>query len=118
MKLTIAILALEEEQMIGRALDSARWADEILVVDGGSSDETVRIAERAGARVIERPFDDFARQRNFALEAARGEWVLFVDADERCTPSLATEIGRLLGGHPSADAYAVPRRSMALGRWL
>jgi glycosyltransferase involved in cell wall biosynthesis len=118
MKLTIAVLALDEEQMIGRALESAQWADEILVLDGGSSDDTARISERAGARVIERPFDDFARQRNFALEAATGEWVLFLDADERITPALATEVRALLAGHPSCDAYAIPRRSMALGQWL
>ncbi len=118
MSLSIVILALDEEQMIGRALESAAWADEIVVVDGGSSDETIRIAERAGARVIERPFDDFARQRNFALEAAHGEWVLFLDADERVTPALATEVRALLAGHPPCDAYAIPRRSMALGRWL
>jgi glycosyltransferase involved in cell wall biosynthesis len=116
--LTIAILAKNEEEMIGRAIASALFADEVLVIDGGSEDRTVEISELAGGRVIERPFDDFARQRNYALEAARGEWVLFLDADERIGKELASEIRKLLKRHPDADAYAVPRKNMALGRWL
>lgn len=117
-RLTVAILAKDEELMIERAIASAMFADEILIIDGGSQDRTIEIAEHAGARVIERPFDDFAHQRNYALEAARGDWVLFVDADERVSKELAAEVRRLLRKHPDADAYAVPRKSMALGRWL
>jgi glycosyltransferase involved in cell wall biosynthesis len=118
MKLTVAILALNEERMIGRAISSARWADDVLVVDGGSTDATVEIAKHAGARVIERPFGDFARQRNFALEHAEGDYVFFCDADERITPELRAELRALFSGEPGHDAYAVPRRSMALGRFL
>lgn len=117
-RLTVAILALDEERMIERAIASARWADEILVVDGGSTDRTVEIAGHAGVRVIERPFGDFARQRNFALEQAEGEWVFFLDADERFTPELRAELRALLDGTPEHDVYAIPRRSMALGRFL
>lgn len=116
--LTVAILAQNEEDMIARAVASAAWADDVLIVDGGSTDATVAIAQRVGARVIERPFDDFARQRNFALEQAHGDWVLFVDADERVTRALAEEVRALLAKEPAHDAYGIPRRSMALGRWL
>ena len=118
MRLTVAILAQDEARMIERAVASGLFADEVLVIDGGSTDATVEIARLAGARVVGRPFDDFARQRNFALEQAHGEWVLFVDADERVTPALAREVLALLDGTPEADAYAVPRESMALGRRL
>lgn len=118
MNLTVAILARDEELMIGRAVASAMFADEVLVVDGGSTDATIAISQQAGARVVERPFDDFARQRNFALDEARGEWVLFVDADERVTPELAREVRALVAGSPEGDAFAVPRRALALGRWL
>ncbi|HEX9711426.1 MAG TPA: glycosyltransferase family 2 protein [Actinomycetota bacterium] len=118
MILTVAILALNEEAMIARAIASCSFADEILVVDGGSTDATVETAQRAGARVVVRPFDDFARQRNFCLEQAAGEWVLFVDADERATPELAAEVRALLDGVPSDDAYAVPRQAIVLGHRL
>ncbi|MFA5891181.1 MAG: glycosyltransferase family 2 protein [Actinomycetota bacterium] len=118
MRLTVAILAQDEARMIERAVASGRFADEVLVIDGGSTDATVEIARLAGARVVGRPFDDFARQRNFALKQAHGDWVLFVDADERVTPALAREVLSLLAGSPDADAYAVPRESMALGRRL
>ena len=117
-RLTVAILTLNEEHMVSRAIECARFADEILIVDGGSTDATVSICKAAGVRVVERPFDDFARQRNFALEQAQGDWVLFCDADERITPELATEVRALLDAGPTADAYAVPRRNLALGRWL
>src|SRR5688572_22803494 len=116
--ITVVILALNEEEMIGRAIASASWADEVLVMDGGSTDRTVELARLAGARIVERPFDDFARQRNSALAQAMGEWVLFCDADERITPELAAEVRGLISDAPRHDAYAVPRRNLALGRWL
>lgn len=118
MRLSAVIIARNEERMIEAAIASCAFADEVVVVDGGSTDATVSLAGRAGARVVERPFEDFARQRNFALSRASGEWALFVDADERVTPGLRDEIAALLAGKPEADGYEVPRRAMALGRWL
>jgi len=118
MSLTVAILAQDETGMIAAAIGSASVADEVLVCDGGSTDGTQDIARDAGARVVERPFDDFARQRNFCLEQATGEWVFFCDADERITPALGEELRALSTGAPEHDAYAVPRRNMALGKWL
>jgi len=115
--LSAVIIAVNERDMLAAAIESCRFADEILVVDGGSTDGTQDIAGVAGARVVERPFDDFARQRTFALSQAHGDWVLFVDADERVTPALAIEIGGVLE-RPSHAGYRLPRRNMVLGRWL
>lgn len=117
MSLTVAFIVLDEERMLPRALVSAAFADEVLVVDGGSADATVQIARSAGARVVVRPFDDFARQRNAALDEAATDWVLFCDADERIPRALAEEVRATIAA-PAHDAYRVPRRSMALGRWL
>jgi glycosyltransferase involved in cell wall biosynthesis len=115
--LSAVIIARNEEHTIARAIASCAFADEVLVVDGGSNDKTIEICKHAGVRVVERPFDDFARQRNFGLEQAREEWVLFVDADERVTPDLAAEVRQLIE-HPSAEGYEIPRRNMVLGHWL
>ncbi|HVL88834.1 MAG TPA: glycosyltransferase family 2 protein [Actinomycetota bacterium] len=117
MTVSAVVIAMNERDMIAAAIASCRFADEILVVDGGSIDGTQDIARTAGARVVERPFDDFARQRSFALSEAAGEWVLFVDADERVTPALAREILAAVAGSSHAG-YKLPRRNMVLGRWL
>lgn len=118
MKVSAVIIALNERQMIEAAVRSCAFADEVLVVDGGSTDGTQDIARLAGARIEERPFDDFARQRTFALTQAHNDWVLFVDADERVTPALAREV-RAAVYEPSGHAgYRTPRRNMVLGHWL
>jgi glycosyltransferase involved in cell wall biosynthesis len=117
-KLSAVIIAVNEEEMIEGAIASCTFADEVLVVDGGSTDGTVHRAKLAGARIVERPFDDFARQRTFALSQAKGEWVLFVDADERVTKELRDEMSALLAGDAGDDCYTIPRKNMALGQWL
>lgn len=89
MKLSVIIITFNEEQMIRDCLSSiGEWVDEILIIDGGSVDKTVEIAQSLGTKVFVNKFKDFASQRNFALEKAMGEWVLYVDADERVTPEL------------------------------
>lgn len=117
MTLSAVIIAKNERDMIAAAIASCRFADEILIVDGGSTDQTQSIADAAGARVVERPFDDFARQRTFALSQATGDWVVFVDADERVPPALAREILDVVAA-PAHAGYRLPRRNMVLGRWL
>jgi glycosyltransferase involved in cell wall biosynthesis len=91
------------------------WADERLVLDGGSSDRTIELGQAAGARVERRQFDDFPRQRNAALALAANDWVLFVDADERVTPELADEVSATVTA-PEHDGYFVPRFNHILGK--
>ena len=101
------------------ALDSVGFCDEVIVVDGGSTDRTVEIARARGATVIENPWPGFAAQRNVALDAAKGTWVLELDADERVTPLLRASIERLLASPPPQAAIAVfPLRHWFLGRLL
>ncbi|MBI2953399.1 MAG: glycosyltransferase family 2 protein [Chloroflexi bacterium] len=94
--ITFAVIAKNEERQIADCLACAGWADEILVVDANSADRTVELAQRYTERVYRREFMSFAHQRNHALDLARCEWVLFVDADERVTPELAAEIRRVM----------------------
>ena len=116
--LSVAIVTLNEEENIARTLRSVAWADEILVVDSGSSDRTVEIARAMGARVVERAWPGFAAQKNFAIAQCRSAWVLSLDADEELTPELQAQIRTLLPSSPPADAYFLRRRNLFLGRWI
>jgi len=119
MRLSACIIARDEAARLPACLAALEFCDEVLVVDSGSSDETVSIAQAAGARVIANPWPGFAAQRNFAIDNARGEWVLEVDADERITPALALEIVRFLDSDAAAfDIAALPLRNIFLGRPL
>lgn len=98
-RLSLCLIVKDEEAMLPGLLESARglW-DELVAVDTGSGDRTVALLEAAGARVLHRPWDgDFSAARNHGLEAATGDWVLFLDADERLTPALRDEVRALLG---------------------
>jgi glycosyltransferase involved in cell wall biosynthesis len=113
--LSIAVIAQNEAGRLARLLPLLRFADELLVVDGGSTDDTVGVARAAGAVVVRRPFDEFAAQRNAALDTAHGDWVLFVDADECPTPRLIAELPHRLAAQ-NYSGYRVPIRSTIFGR--
>jgi glycosyltransferase involved in cell wall biosynthesis len=116
--ITATIITLNESANLAAALDSVQWADEIIVVDAESTDDTVEIARRYTDRVIVRPWPGYVEQKNFAASQARHEWIFSLDADERVTPELATEIRRLLDTGPTAPGYRMPRVSHYLGRWI
>jgi glycosyltransferase involved in cell wall biosynthesis len=116
--LSVAIITLNEEANLPRTLASVQFADEIIVVDSGSTDRTIEIAKSFNAKVICQPWLGFSAQKNFAIESCTGTWVLSLDADEELTPELQTEIRSLLRGKPDADAYLVRRRNLFLNRWI
>jgi (heptosyl)LPS beta-1,4-glucosyltransferase len=117
-KLTVTVITHNESRNIGAALESVSWADEIIVVDASSTDDTVAIAGRHGARIEVRPWSGYSDQKNFAAGLASHDWILSLDADERVTPGLAREIRDLLHRGPQHKGYRVSRVTYYLGRWL
>jgi glycosyltransferase involved in cell wall biosynthesis len=117
-RVSVLIVAKNEEHNLAACLRAASWADErVVVVDRASQDATGEIARSLADVVIERPFDGFAGQRNCALEAASGDWVLSIDADERATPALAAEVRRVISDPANpCHGFRVPIRSVILGR--
>ena len=118
MKLSVVIITKNESLNIGDCIDSVRFANEIIIVDSGSTDDTVMIARQAGATVIETvDWPGFGPQKNRALDAARGEWILSIDADERISASLRNEILTTLK-NPTHTAFLIPRLSSFCGRFV
>ena len=117
-KISVYIIAFNEEDKIGQAIKSVTWADEIVVADSYSTDDTARIATSLGARVIQIDFQGFGDLRNRAMRACRHEWIFSLDADERCTPEVRDEILEIINSRAAIDCYYVPRRNFFLGRWL
>jgi glycosyltransferase involved in cell wall biosynthesis len=113
--LSVALIAQDEAENLPCTLASVRFADEVVVVDSGSTDGTVELARAAGARVYEEPWKGFAAQKNAAIEHSTSEWVLSLDADEEVSAELAAEIEALLEGDPECQAYKVPRLNHFLG---
>jgi glycosyltransferase involved in cell wall biosynthesis len=118
MKITATIITLNEERNIARAIESLRCADEILIVDSGSTDRTVELAQKLGARVVEAGWRGYAAQKNWAAEQASHEWILSLDADEALSEALEAEIWNLKKSGPRFDAYTMPRLARYLGRWI
>jgi glycosyltransferase involved in cell wall biosynthesis len=114
---SVTVITRNESAHIDACLASVAWADEIIVVDSESTDDTTALAQARGARVIVRPWPGYAAQKNWAAEQASSDWILSIDADERVTPQLAAEIREVLKG-PTASAYRVPRLTWHLGRWI
>jgi glycosyltransferase involved in cell wall biosynthesis len=116
--LSVAIVTLNEEENLARTLASVAWAGEIVVVDSGSTDRTAEIARSYGAMVIEREWQGFAAQKNFAIAQCTGDWVLSLDADEELTLELQQQIRTVLNSDPPTDAFFLKRRNCFLGRWI
>jgi len=117
-KISTSIIAWNQADKIGDAISSALWTDEIVVADSNSTDGTVEIAERLGARVVQIPITTFSELRNRAADACSHEWILSLDSDERCTVALRDEILALLAAGPEYDAYYISRRNYFMGRWI
>lgn len=118
-RLSVVTIALNEEHNIVECLDSVRWADELIVVDSGSSDRTVELATQYPARVMELPWRGYGATKNDALRHATGDWILWLDADERVTPELAAEIrAKVNENNGSYAGYSVARRAYFLGKWI
>jgi glycosyltransferase involved in cell wall biosynthesis len=117
-KLTVTVITYNESAHIAAALESVAWADEIIVVDSGSTDGTAEIARGRATRVITREWHGYSEQKNFAADQASHDWVLSMDADERVTPQLADEIRTVLARGPEAHGYRIRRVSRYLGKWI
>ena len=120
--LSVAIVTLNEEENLARTLASVRFADEIVLVDSGSTDRTVEIARSFGAKVFSEDWKGFAGQKNSAIDKCLSTWVLSLDADEELTNELQAEIRDMLeadeGIEPQVDGYRLRLRHVFLGRWM
>ena len=114
--LSVAIITFNEEANLARTLASVAWADEVLIVDCGSTDHTAEIAARYNARFITEDWKGFGTQKNAALRQCTSDWVLSLDADEEVSPELAAEIQQLLLSEPEAVVCSISRRNLFLGR--
>ena len=118
MKLTVTVITRNESPHIAAALESVAWADETIVVDSGSTDDTVAIARTRATRVEVRDWPGYGAQKDYAAGLASNDWILSLDADERVTPELAAEIRGLLDRDPPLRGYRIPRTTWYLGRWI
>ena len=119
MKISATVITLNEERHLGRCLESVRGvADEVIVVDAGSQDQTCAIAARWGARVITRNWTNYSDQKNFAAAQASHQWILSLDADECLSQSLSQQLLEVKTLPKTANAYEFPRRACYLGRWI
>ena len=115
--LSAVLITRNAENVLEPCLDSLAFADEVVIVDSSSSDGTVELASRKGARVVPKEWLGFGRQKQFAVEQASHDWVLCLDADERVSPELVASLVRTLDA-PAAPVYRMARRNRFLGRWL
>ena len=116
MRLSVVIIAKNEAACIARCLESVSWADEIIVLDSGSTDDTVNISKQFTEHVYQTDWPGYGPQKNRALQRASGDWVLSLDADEWITPQLQQEIAKVIAAPGEHSGFRVPRRSSFCGR--
>jgi len=116
--LSVTIITLNEEANIRRTLESVKWANEIIVLDSGSTDRTVAICREFTDKVFHQDWLGFGRQKNAAIDRATGDWVLSLDADEPIEQELGEEIKRIIASADACDGYRIPRKTFFLGKWV
>lgn len=117
--ISIILITKDEEDNIHQCLSTVRWADEIIIVDAGSSDSTLAKAKDFTQKIFVRPWEGYGAAKNFALTQIASEWAFWIDADERVTDSLRDEIQAKIGGeNGSFVAYSMPRKANFLGKWI
>jgi glycosyltransferase involved in cell wall biosynthesis len=117
-KLSVIVITRNEAADLARALESVRWADELIVVDSGSTDGTVVVARRFTDRITVRPWPGYVEQKNFAASLATNDWIFSLDADERVTPELAAAIQAAMSSDPAHAGYQMTRVTWYLGTWI
>lgn len=120
MTVSVLILTLNEETNLRDCLASLAWSDDVVVFDSISTDRTCEIASSAGARVVQRKFDNWSAHQNWAVSNIdfKHPWVLYMDADERCTPELRDEVIAVAQGNSAHSAFRIRRKDFFMGRWL
>jgi glycosyltransferase involved in cell wall biosynthesis len=116
--ISVYIIAYNEADKIRATIESAHWADEIIVVDSFSTDGTAELATSLGARVVQVKFEGFGTLRNHAIAACTHPWIFSLDSDERCTPEVVAEIKSIVENPEAMDVYWTPRRNFFMGRWI
>ncbi|HMS33749.1 MAG TPA: glycosyltransferase family 2 protein [Ignavibacteria bacterium] len=118
-KISALIICKNEEKNIGDCIKSLLWCDEIILIDSFSEDDTVNIAQKFKCSIIQNAWNGFAEQRRFALSQVNTEWILSLDADERCTETLQNEIKAILTGKDiQENGFEIPRKSYFLNKWI
>jgi glycosyltransferase involved in cell wall biosynthesis len=117
-KISVYLITKNEALKIKDAIESVLWADEIIVADSESTDDTIKIAESLGAKVVQIPFKGFGDLRNQAISHCNFEWIFSLDADERCTEETKNEILQITNSVAITDVYFIPRKNIFLGKWI
>ncbi len=116
-RLSVVVITCNEERNIERCLRSVQWADEIILVDSGSTDRTLEIARKFSPHIFSHPYDGDIPQRERGFARAAGDWLMYIDADEEVSPELKTDIIRTVADPGSKPGYSFLRKSMIFGRW-
>lgn len=116
--ISVIVITKNEEDNLTRCLESVKWADEIIVIDSGSTDKTVEIAKKFGAKVFYNQWKGYSAQKNFAIDKTTYNWILSIDADEVVTPELQEEIKKIIENHSNYTAFKIPRKLFFQGKFL